>query len=65
MNPTKSQLHQELKRKIVLERLLEIGVHTTKDGSSVYDLSYDDLKYELVLAEFRYIDLNNSNNGWF
>jgi hypothetical protein len=53
MNSSKQQLHQELKRKIVLERLLEIGVHTSKDGNSVYDLSYKDLKYELALVEIR------------
>jgi hypothetical protein len=47
MHANQSKLHQEMKRKIVLEALLELGVQTV-EGKSVYDLSYDDLKYELV-----------------
>jgi hypothetical protein len=53
MNSSKKLLHQELKRKIVLENLLKLGVYTSQDGKSVYDLSYDDLKHELVLVSFR------------
>jgi hypothetical protein len=64
MNSTKSQLHQEMKRKIVLEAILELGIHTV-DGKSVYDLSYDDLKYELVLAFFRQINRQNDEGKWF
>lgn len=64
MNSTKKQLHQEMKRKIVLEALLELGVYTV-EGKSVYDLSYDDLKHELVLSSFRQIDINRDSNKWF
>jgi hypothetical protein len=64
MNSTKSQLHQEMKRKIVLEALLELGVQTV-DGKSVYNLSYDDLKYELVLASYRHIDRQKEEGKWF
>jgi hypothetical protein len=53
MNSTKSQLHQELKRNNVLKNLLKLGIYTSQDGKSVYDLSYADLKHELVLASFR------------
>jgi hypothetical protein len=64
MNSTKSKLHQEMKRNIVLEALLELGVQTV-DGKSVYNLSYDDLKYELVLASYRQIDRQNEAGKWF
>jgi hypothetical protein len=65
MNSAKQQHHHELKRKIVLENLLKLGVYTSQDGKSVYDLSYDDLKYELVLASFREIDRQNDEGKWF
>jgi hypothetical protein len=64
MNSTKSKLHQEMKRKIVLEALLELGIQTV-DGKSVYNLSYDDLKYELVLASYRQIDRQKEEGKWF
>jgi hypothetical protein len=53
MQTNQSKLHQEMKRKIVLENLLKLGVYTSQDGKSVYDLSYNDLKHELVLVSFR------------
>jgi hypothetical protein len=64
MNSTKLQLHQEMKRKIVLEALLELGIQTV-EGKSVYELDYDELKYELVLASFRKIDIIRDSNKWF
>jgi hypothetical protein len=65
MNSTKSQLHQEMKRKIVLEELIKLGVYTTKEGKNVYDCDYDDLKHELVIARFRQSDRQNDEGKWF
>jgi hypothetical protein len=65
MKSAKQQLHQEMKRKIVLEELLKMGVHTTQDGKNVYDCDFDDLKYELVLASFRQIDRQKDESKWF
>jgi hypothetical protein len=64
MQTNQSKLHQEMKRKIVLEAVLELGIQTV-DGKSVYDLSYDDLKHELVLSSFRKIDIIRDSNKWF
>jgi hypothetical protein len=65
MKSTKQLLHQEMKRKIVLEELIKLGIYTTQDGKNVYDCDYDDLKYELVLASFRVIDRQNDEGKWF
>lgn len=56
---------KNLKQKTVLDRLIELGVTKSQDGISVYKLDYEELKYELVLAEFRQIDVEVAENGWF
>ncbi|WP_284037442.1 hypothetical protein [Neobacillus sp. 114] len=58
-------LQQELKRKFVIEKLHEQGITHTKNGTSIEELSYDDLKYELVLAAFREIDSDCEAGKWF
>jgi hypothetical protein len=59
------KMQQELKHKFVLEKLLEIGITESQQGISVYELDYDELKSELVLASFRQIDIQNDHNKWF
>jgi hypothetical protein len=58
-------MQQEMKRKFVIEKLLEQGITHSKGGTSIEDLSYDDLKYELVLAAFREIDAEKDEQKWF
>jgi hypothetical protein len=43
----------EAKRKHLIEELHKMNVTQTKDGRKLSDLSYADLKHELVLASFR------------
>lgn len=50
---------------MILEQLKERGIIRTNDGTSIEDLSYDDLKYELVMASFREIDVTRDANKWF
>jgi hypothetical protein len=57
--------HQEMKRNFVIDKLREQGITHTQDGTSIYELSYDDLKYELVKAAFREIDVEKDENAWF
>lgn len=54
-----------MKKKIVLDELLEKGWTHTQDGRAVHDLSYDELKSELVLLAFREIDTECAENIWF
>lgn len=61
----KVNLHQELKHKFILERLNKLGVTHSQLGCSIYDLDYDEAKYELVLAEMRQIDAENEESKWF
>lgn len=54
-----------MKRNMVLDKLLELGIIKSQQGISIHQLDYEELKYELVLASFRQIDAENENNGWF
>jgi hypothetical protein len=57
--------HQEMKRNFVIEKLKEQGITHDQRGTSIHELSYDDLKYELVKAAFREIDVEKDENSWF
>lgn len=61
----KVNLHQEMKRKFILDQLLKQGVMKNQEGKSLYDLSYEELKYEFVLQAFREIDAEKDENRWF
>ncbi len=56
---------QEAKRQFVLSELNKLGVTHSENGVSIEKLSYDELKYELVLASFREIDVMTDANRWF
>jgi len=56
---------KNMKQKTILDRLVELGVTESQDGISIYKLDYEELKYELVLAEFRQIDVDTDSNKWF
>jgi hypothetical protein len=64
MNATTKQLHQEMKRKMVIERLEELGVKK-HDGKSIYKIDYEELKMVLVLAEMRKVDIDHPEHKWF
>lgn len=53
------------KRDLVIEELHKLNVFVTKQGQNIEDLNYDDLKYELVLATFRQIDIEKDENRWY
>jgi hypothetical protein len=55
----------EAKRKYLIEELTKMNVTQSRDGRKLSDLSYDELKEELVLATFRYIDRQNEAGKWF
>ena len=61
----KSVMKEQMKRNFVLEKLKEQGITHTKDGTSIEELNYDSLKYELVLSAFREIDADKDDNNWF
>lgn len=65
MRRTSKQLHQDWKRNFVIERLEKLNVRQSQDGKSIYELDYESLKIELVLAEFRKIDMDCDAGKWF
>lgn len=56
---------EQAKRGFVIDELAKLGVTTTQGGTSITDCSYEELKYELVLASFREIDIQKDSNKWF
>ncbi|WP_163183320.1 hypothetical protein [Neobacillus sedimentimangrovi] len=65
MKTDKKQLHQEMKRNFLIERLLDLGISKSQTGKSVHELDYETLKYELVLAEMRQVDIEHPEHRWF
>jgi hypothetical protein len=59
------KLQKQMKRDMVLERLLELGVTTSQTGKSIHELSYDELKTLWVLAEMRQVDIDHPEHVWF
>jgi predicted transcriptional regulator len=55
----------ELTRQHIIQELLAKGVTENKQGKGLYDLTYDELKGELVLQAFREADIESSENKWF
>jgi hypothetical protein len=55
----------ELKRKHIIERLLEKGIKETKDGTSIHDLDYKSLKMELSIAQCLEVEVEKDEHKWF
>lgn len=55
----------EKKKQFIIDRLNKRNIFQTQQGKSLYEADYDELKYELVLSEFKDIDIANQENGWF
>lgn len=60
----KANLHQEMKRNFVINRLKELDVNEYQ-GQSIFELDYDELKTVLVLAEMRKVDIEHPEHRWF
>lgn len=56
---------EEMKRQILLRKLIERKRFKTKDGVSIYDLDYESLRREVALLEFREVDVESSAEVWF
>jgi hypothetical protein len=54
-----------MKRQHIIQELLAKGITQDKNGKSIYDMDYDDLKHELVMWSFRQIDAERDSNKWF
>ncbi|NRD80314.1 hypothetical protein HPT25_23615 [Bacillus sp. BRMEA1] len=65
MAASTNQLHQELKHKFVLDKLRKLGVTHSQEGDPITELDYESLKYELVLASFKEMDVQSESNKWF
>ena len=55
----------DMKRNFVLDRLKEQKVTHSQQGRPIEELEYDELKYELVLAGFRQVDVSTNASQWF
>lgn len=57
---SKAVMQQHFIRELLAERITE-----NKEGKSVYDMDYEELKSEIVLNAFRKKDIENDQNRWF
>jgi hypothetical protein len=55
----------EAKRNHIIQELLEKGVKHNKEGKSIHDMDYEDLKELLVLTIFRQLDREGESAKWF
>ena len=55
----------EQKRKYLIQELQRMNVTQSSEGKDLNDLSYDDLKYEVVIASFRQIEIDNPEHKFF
>ncbi|MBU8732352.1 MULTISPECIES: hypothetical protein [Cytobacillus] len=53
------------KRNILIKRLSELNISKAQSGKRIHDCDYEELKYELVLASFREINTEGTQNNWF
>ncbi|MFP7447091.1 hypothetical protein SFC50_25690 [Bacillus infantis] len=53
------------KRNFLIERLTEKKITKSQSGKELLDCDYEELKYELVLASFRDVDIENDANDYF
>lgn len=58
-------MQKQMKRDFVIDKLREKGITHSQDGTSINELSYDDLKYLLVLSAFKDIDADTESSKWF
>jgi hypothetical protein len=56
---------QAIQKKSMINDLVEKGITETKDGKSIYELDYYELRHELVLVEIRKTDIESPENKWF
>lgn len=55
-------------KQAMVQQLLDKGVTESKDGTSVHDLDFYELRHELVMFDIRNgtdVDVNSSANEWF
>lgn len=53
------------KRQIIIEELHKLNVYKSQDNQDLENLTYDDLKHELVLASFRKIEIDHPSHKFF
>jgi hemerythrin superfamily protein len=58
------KLKNNMKKEMVLERLLELGVKE-HEGKSIHEIEYKVLLTVLVLAEMRQVDIEHPDHKWF
>lgn len=56
---------KEVMRQNFIQDLLAKGFTENKNGVSVYDLTYDELRHEVAMLEFKDINTDNDQNKWF
>lgn len=56
---------QVKKQENVMERLIEKGIKFARDGRKLNELTYKELRLELVFADFSDVNVDSADNSWF
>ncbi|MBT2727861.1 hypothetical protein J7E63_13020 [Bacillus sp. ISL-75] len=59
------KLQKQMKKNMVLDRLLELGITKNQSGKPVHECDYEELKTLWVLAEMRQVDIDHPDHRWF
>jgi hypothetical protein len=53
------------RKEFLIKELRLLGVTTSQNGTSLEELSFEELNYEFAQALFRKIDIERDENRWF
>jgi nucleosome binding factor SPN SPT16 subunit len=53
------------RKEFLIKELRLLGVTTSQNGTSLEELSFEELNYEFIQALFRKIDIERDENRWF
>lgn len=60
-----ANLHHEMKRRMIIERLEVLGVSQNQYRELIYTLDYEELITILIIAEMRQVDIDHPDHKWF
>jgi hypothetical protein len=56
------KLSQDAQAQVMVSDLLTMGITSSKEGKSIYEMNYYDLRQELSVATFRIRDVGSPEN---
>jgi hypothetical protein len=58
------KLSQDAQAQVMVSDLLAMGITSSKEGKSIYEMNYYDLRQELSVARYRNREVGSPENRW-